>query len=68
MLLAYALPVEVLTSIQRKLKPTLLTEAKFENIEIHLKSLYSTKKSIVGADVAFVTRKQLPQESIENYS
>ena len=68
MLLARALPVEVLTSIQRKLKPTLLTEAKFEEIEKHLKSLYSTKKSIVGAAVAFVTRKQLPQESIENYS
>ena len=68
MLLARALPVEVLTSIQRKLKPTLLTEAKFEDIEKHLKSLYSTKKSIVGAAVAFVTRKQLPQESIENHS
>lgn len=68
MLLACALPVDVLTSIQRKLKPTLLTAAKMDDIEKHLKSLYSTKKSIVGAAVAFVSRKQLPQESIEEYA
>ena len=32
-LLALALPVETLTDIQRKLKPTKLSEAKYEDVE-----------------------------------
>ena len=67
MLLANALPVDALTSIQRKLKPAKLVESSFEDIEKQLKALYSTKKSVVGAAVSFVSRKQLVQESIEEY-
>ena len=68
MLLACALPVDIITSITRKLKPTELPDATYEDLEKHLKALYSTKKSIVGAAVTFVSRKQQSHESIEEYS
>ena len=68
MLLACALPVEVLTDIQRKLKPTLLSAAKYPDVEEHLKSLFSKKKSYIGAAVSFFTRKQQNGESIETFS
>ena len=67
MLLANALPVNVLTDIQRRLKPTLLSGATYEDIEKQLISLYSTKKSHIGASVSFLSRKQSAGESIVNY-
>lgn len=66
--LANALPVNILTDIQRRFKPKLLTEATFEDIENHLVSAFSVKKSVIGAAVSFVNRKQKPSESIETYS
>ena len=68
MLLANALPVDILTDIQRKLKPTKLSNATYEQIETHLTSLHSTKKSIIGAAVAFLHRRQQAGESIENFA
>ena len=68
MLLANALPVDVLTDIQRRLKPTKLSDATYAQIESHLTSLHSVKKSIIGASVAFLHRKQQPNESIENFA
>ena len=68
MLLVCALPVDVLTDIQRKLKPKLLSDAKYEDIEEQLKNLYSKKKSLVGAAVTFLTRKQKAGESIEVFA
>ena len=68
MLFANCLPVNVITDIQRRLKPTLLSNAKYAELETHLISLFSTKKSVIGASVAFLTRKQQPGESIEGYA
>ena len=68
MLLANALPVDVLTDIQRRLKPKKLSQATYDEIEQHLTSLHSTKKSVIGASVAFLHRKQQPNESIENFA
>ena len=68
MLLANALPVNILTDIQRRLKPAKLSETKYEEIEKHLISLHSTKKSIIGASVAFLNRKQQAGESIECFA
>ena len=60
MLLSCALPVEIVTDIQRKLKPTSLSKAKYADVEKHLLELFSKKKSMVGAAVSFLARKQLP--------
>ena len=68
MLLANALPVEVLTDIQRRLKPVTLSNATYSEIETHLISLFSSKKSIIGASVTFLNRKQLPEETIEQFA
>ena len=68
MLLANCLPITILTDIQRRLKPKLLTNATYEELEANLLGSYGVKKSIIGAAVAFLNRKQKPQESIENYS
>ena len=67
-LLANALPVQVITDLQRRLKPVLLTQATYEQLETHLTSSYGVKKSLIGASVAFLTRKQKQHESIETYS
>ena len=68
MLLVNCLPVDVVNALQRKLKPAKLTAATYENLETLLISSYTVKKSVVGAAVTFVNRKQKPQESIEDYS
>mgnify|MGYP000660460455 CR=1 FL=1 len=68
MLLANSLPVQVLTDLQRRLKPTLLTEATYDVIEQNLISSFSVKKSLVGSAVTFFNRKQQASESIEAYS
>lgn len=68
MLLAKALPVTILTDIQRRLHPTLLQDASYDDIEKHLTAAYGIKKSLIGASVAFHTRKQEQHESIEGYS
>ena len=67
-LLVNVLPTSVVTDVQRKLLPTRLSNATFEQIYNQLISSYSVKKSVIGAAVSFVTRKQKPGESIEEYS
>ncbi|XP_018017093.1 uncharacterized protein LOC108673737 [Hyalella azteca] len=68
MYLANALPVNILTDLQRRLKPRLLTDVKYEELEAQLISSYGVKKFVIGAAVAFLTRKQKPGESIESYA
>ena len=68
MLLANALPVHVLTDMQRRLQPLLLTECTFEKLEAQLLISYGVKKSVVAASVTFHTRKQKSTESIESYA
>ena len=68
MLLANSLPTDVLTDIQRRLKPKRLTEATYADLEKQLVSLYTTNKSIIGASVALLNRKQKQNETIENFA
>lgn len=67
-LLCRALPVPVITDVQRRIKPTLLTAATFEQIEEQLKAQFDIRKSVIGAAVKFINRKQQQGESIENYA
>ena len=64
-LLANSLPINVVTDIQRRLKPKLLSTVTYAEVESHLIASYGVKKSIIGAAVAFVNRKQQAQESID---
>lgn len=68
MFLANALPTEIVTDIQQRLKPIVLTDATYDQIKQQLTSAYSVKKSLIGASVQFLTRKQRAHESIEVYS
>ena len=68
MLLIKCLPVTTVTELQRKLKPAKLSEATYDVIVNKLTSQYQVKKSIVGASVRFLNRKQAVGESIENYA
>ena len=45
-ILANSLPTSVVTDIQRRIKPKLLTETSFEELERQLTSCYSIKKSV----------------------
>ena len=62
-----ALPVNVITDLQRRIKPILLADATYDLIESKLTSQYEVKNSVVGASVKFLKRRQLPGESIESY-
>jgi len=66
--LVKVLPVNVVTDLQRRIKPVLLSDATYDELEEKLTTQYEVKKSIVGASVQFLNRKQLSNESIENYA
>ena len=67
LLLRY-LPVAVISELQRRIAPALLTDATFDVIEEHLLQQFSSSKSTVGASVQFLTYKQQPGQSLEEYS
>ena len=67
-LLIKALPVSIVTDIHRGLKPTKLSEAKYADITAKLQKQYEVTKSIVAASYSFVSRKQKPGESIEQFA
>ena len=66
-ILVKSLPVNIITDLQRKLKPKKLSTVKYDEIIKTLSSQYEEKKSIVGASVKFINRKQANGESIEAY-
>jgi hypothetical protein len=66
--LVKSLPVSVITDLQRRIKPVLLSAATYDILEGKLTAQYEIKKSIVGAAVKFLNRKQGSGESIENYA
>lgn len=66
--LSNCLPTTILTDLQRKLKPKLITEVTYEELEATLVSSYGVKKSVVGAAVSLFSRKQKRGESLENYA
>ena len=67
-LLIKCLPVITVTELQRKLKPKKLSETSYDTIVQNLTLQYEVKKSIVGASVRFLNRKQLAGETIENFA
>ena len=67
-ILVKCLPVNIVTELQRKLKPARLSQSSYNVIVEKLTSQYEIKKSIVGASVRFINRKQSVGESIENYA
>lgn len=67
-ILVKALPLNVITDLQRRISPVLLSEATYTILEEKLLTQYEVKKSVIGATVQFVNRKQLPTETIENYA
>lgn len=66
--LVKALPVSVITDLQRRISPTKLSEATFTVIENKLTAQFQVKHSIVGATVKFLNYKQSADDSIENYA
>ena len=67
-LLMKALPVSVFTDVQRAMAPNNIADASFDDVTSTLVSLYSTKKSVLGASVQFFNCKQKPGQSIEDYA
>ena len=63
-----SLLVNVITDIQRRLKPKKLSDADYKEIEDKLTVQFEVKKSVIGATVTFLNRKQHSGESIENYA
>lgn len=66
--LIQALPVQVVTDLQRRLKPILLTNVTYDELLNKLRAQYEVKKSLAGAAVQFFNRKQKSGESIEDYA
>lgn len=67
-ILVKALPITAITDLQRRIKPVLLSAAKYDELIEKLTSQYEVKKSVVGASVKFLNRKQTASESIETYA
>ena len=59
-LLMKALPFSVFTDVQRAMAPNNIADASFDDVTSTLVSLYSTKKSVLGASVQFFNCKQKP--------
>ena len=62
------LPVSIITDLQRRLAPALLTDATFDEIEEQLLQQFSKTKSTIGASVQFLNCKQQQGQSLEEYA
>lgn len=62
------LPVDVITNLQRRMKPIKLSEATYDDILKKITSQFLVKKSLVGAAVQFLNRKQQSSETIEVFA
>lgn len=67
-LLGDFLPKTVILEVQQKLQPKVIQDATFDDLIKILKASYSTKKSTVGAALAFFKRTQQVGESLESYA
>ena len=67
-ILIKALPVPVITDLQRRLKPEKLSQSTYEQLVTKLTDQFVVKKSMVGASVKFLSRLQGGNESIEEYA
>ena len=62
------LSVSIVSKLQRRLAPTQLVDATYDDITEHLMQQFSTATSTVGASVQFLTCKQQTGQSLEEYS
>ena len=67
-ILIKALPINIITDIQRRIKPNKLSSTGYTEITEKLTQQYEVKKSIIGASIQFINRKQSINESIESYA
>ena len=67
-LLLRALPVNMVTDLQRRIAPTKLSEATYDLLKANLVQAYSVKKSLVGASINFFRCKQESTQNIEEFS
>ena len=67
-ILIKSLPVNVVTDLQRRLKPVKLSEATYDQLIDKLTGQFIVKKSIVGASIRLLNRKQGENETIEHYA
>lgn len=63
-----ALPITIVTDLQRKLCPKLLSDADYDDLEHTLLEKFEEKKSTVGAAVTFFKYKQQQGQTIEQFS
>lgn len=61
------LPVDIITSIQRRIAPQLLTDADYSTVEEILLQQYSVRQTYVASAVNFLHCKQKSDQSIEDY-
>ena len=62
------LPTSTISELQRKLQPVKLSAATYDTVVENLTLQFQVKKSLVGASVRFINRKQMINESIETYA
>lgn len=62
-----SLPVDIITSIQRRIAPKLLTTVDYDSVEEILIQQYSVQQTFVAAAIQFLHYKQKPEQSIEEY-
>lgn len=62
------LPVNVITDLQRRMKPTKLSDVTYEEVLTKITAQFQIKKSLVGAAVQFLNRKQQVSETIEAFA
>ena len=67
-LLIKALPVSIISDLQRRLAPVLLTDASYDDIHDNLLQQFSSQKSTIGSSVQFLTCKQQHRQSFEEYA
>lgn len=63
-----ALPVQVITDLQRRITPTKLSGVTYDTIKQKLIGQYQTKKSVVAASVKFLNYKQSKDQTIEEFA
>ena len=62
-----SLPVNLISSIQRRIAPKLLTDSDYDEVENILLQQFSIKQTYVASAVKFLHCKQKPDQSIEEF-
>lgn len=66
--LVRALPVQIISGLQRRLSPQKLSDTSLDQLKENLLQAHGVHKSIVGASVKFFMYRQQQSQSIEDFS